>query len=430
VIGVFRPALLLFVICVGYAIAVPSSVRWSILKDSWPSRGVMILAVLACLSAAFGLSVGGSASYIINFYSRVLLISAVLMAATRSLVDVRLWVWAYVVSVLIVIVLAFLFMDTFTAHGSSMVRIQGDGMYDGNDLGVLMLIGVPLALLLLQSSGGWVRLLTLPVLWGVPAVIAMTGSRGSFVGLIVVAGALFFFAAHISLVRRLTVLAVLGAAVFVAAPEGYWEQMETIANPEDDYNVTDYAGRTQIWKRGLGYVASYPFFGVGVDNFPRAEGTISALARNPQPGVGVPMLAPHNTFLQVAAEMGVPAFLIWLSFFWVGIVTLTRIRARLPRAWAKGSANERFLYFSTVYIPVAFIGIAATTFFVSHAYLPGIYILLVILGGVLMQLKAHAPEAFRGKRAGRRRTSAIRAVDGRRGRRPPVAQPRPTGPHG
>jgi O-antigen ligase len=409
IIGVLRPALLLFVFSMGYVLLVPSSVNWRLVGRTWPARGVVALAAIACFSAVFGLSVGGSAVFIIDIYSRVLLIFAVMVAATRGINDVRLWTWAFVTSVLILLWMAFFVMDTFTAYGQTMVRIQSNYMYDGNDLGVILVGGVPLALLLLQTAGKWIRWLVLPVLVYVPVVVTMTGSRGSFVGLIVLVVGLLLFATHVALWRRLALGAAVAILVMVAAPAGYWDIMSTLLHVEEDYNMTDQSGRKQIWIRGIGYMAEYPIFGVGVNNFTRAETTISPLARNPVPGARVPMHVPHNTFLQAAAEMGLPALLIWLSFFWMAIIKLPRIRKRLPSHWPRGSPDERFLYLATIYLPITFLVVAATTSFVSHLYLPPIYILLAILAGVLLEIERRAPVvgAKRPRRAGGRFAAGI-----------------------
>jgi O-antigen ligase len=393
IIGALRPALLLFVFAMGCVVLVPSSVDWRLAGRTWPARGVLALAAIACLSAVFGLSLGGSALFILDIYSRVILIFVVMVAATRGVSDVRLWTWAFVISVLILLWMAFFVMDTFTAHGQTMIRIQNDYMYDGNDLGVLLIGAVPLALLLLQTAGRWARWLAIPVLAGVPAAVAMTGSRGGLVGLIVLVVGLLVFATHVALWRRLVLGGAVAVTVMIAAPAGYWDVMGTLLHLEEDYNMTEDAGRKQIWIRGLGYMAEYPIFGVGVNNFTRAETTISPLARNPVPGARVPMHAPHNTFLQAAAEMGIFALLIWVSFFWVAIVKLPRMRKRLPAHWARGSPDERFLYLATIYLPVAFLVVAATTSFVSHLYLPAMYILLAILGGVLLEIERRSPPA-------------------------------------
>jgi O-antigen ligase len=385
ILGVVRPVLLLLVFCIGYVVVRPSSVTWGAIGRTWPTRGIVALAVLACLSAVFGMSLGSSATFFLNVYGRLLLILAVLMAATRTLADVRLWVWTYLVSVFILVFLSIFVMDTAAAPGPGIARLHSEHVYDGNDLGVLLVAGVPLALWMFQTSKGWGRYLAVAVVIGAPMTATLTGSRGSFVGLCVLVGALFFLATHVALWRRIAIVLAVAVSVLVAAPAGYWSFMESIVS-EDDYNRTDPMGRKQTWIRGLGYVAAYPVFGVGVNNFTRAEATLSPLARNHVRGTNVPVLAPHNTFLQAAAEMGISGFIVWASFFWMGILTLTSMRKRLPRRWSYGNPDERFLYQGTIYLPVTFMVVAATSFFVSHLYLPGIYLFVIVLGGLLWEL--------------------------------------------
>jgi O-antigen ligase len=69
----------------------------------------------------------------------------------------------------------------------------------------------------------------------------------------------------------------------------------------------------QIWKRGVGYVLEHPIVGVGADNFRAAEGQLSSMADRQQYGVGVRWNAPHDTFLQIAAELGIPGLVFFVA---------------------------------------------------------------------------------------------------------------------
>jgi len=195
---------------------------------------------------------------------------------------------------------------------------------------------------------------------------------------------LFFALGRIALSKRMAGIAALLVALATAAPEGYWNQMGTTFNPETNYNFnTDY-GRLNIAKRGIGYMLRYPVFGVGMANFGRAEGTISELsAQRARAGLSVPWIAPHNTFVQVGAEMGIPALLLWLGMLWAGTVGLLRLRKRIPKAWERQSGERRFLRDATLFLPISFLGFATTSFFLSHAYTPPFYILLAITAGVV-----------------------------------------------
>src|SRR5207247_922877 len=55
------------------------------------------LAVLACLSAPFGISLGGSAQAILDVYSKVLVFAVLVMAAIRSARELWFFVLAYLI---------------------------------------------------------------------------------------------------------------------------------------------------------------------------------------------------------------------------------------------------------------------------------------------------------------------------------------------
>jgi hypothetical protein len=195
----------------------------------------------------------------------------------------------------------------------------------------------------------------------------------------------------------------------VAAPEGYLSKMNTIVNPEEDYNLTDEVGRVAIWKRGLGYLAPRPLTGVGIGNFVRAQWENPGIAAN---GEGIRAMSAHNTFLQLGVELGVPAFLLYISILVGGTIGLARIRRSLPRSWLEESAERRFIYMACSYLPVSFAGWAAGAFFVSHAYLPPYYILIAYMGGTLILLRQEKREDKRRLAAARASRSGVAPIAG------------------
>jgi O-antigen ligase len=145
---------------------------------------------------------------------------------------------------------------------------------------------------------------------------------------------------------------------------------------DTDYNQTDESGRLQIWKRGLGYMLSRPVFGVGANNFPVAEGRMSAFADRQQWGVGVRWNAPHNSFLQVGAENGVPGLVFFLAMLGSALVALRRL-ARRPPPGVSHHASPQLIQALTASI----IGFAVGAFFLSLAYSELLYMLLAFAVG-------------------------------------------------
>jgi O-antigen ligase len=382
-----RAGLVLLLIAAVVAFARPSVIAWKNLRST-PAKAVIALFLLACCSAAFGLSLGGSANFILNVYARNLAFFFLLVISIRNVRDLALIIWSFVASVGVLVVLALTVLNLEPTL-SGLGRLEsGHGIFDANDIGMILVMALPLALLFFFNSRSLARLCSALLILGIPVAIALTGSRGAMVGLVVVGVTFLLILRRVSLIRRAMVLAGVVAGLVIGAPEGYWKQMGTLLRIEEDYNYSSEYGRKGIAMRGLGYMLQYPAFGVGVSNFNRAEGTISPIARNRvAEGLSVEWIAAHNTYVQVGAEMGAPALIIWLSLLVSGSVGLLRLRRKLPASWDQ-TPERRFLKECCLFIPVSFLGFMITSAFLSHAYTAVPYIIFAFLAGVLMIVHA------------------------------------------
>lgn len=185
----------------------------------------------------------------------------------------------------------------------------------------------------------------------------------------------------VSLSKRLITVGAIGIALSLAAPPGYWKQMETILRPKDDYNWTDSDGRKEITKRGFSYMRRFPVFGLGISNFGKAECFLEEKGTNHVPGTGRKCTAPHNTWVQAGAELGFPGLALWIVLTFGSVVGMNRFRRRLPKSWKCGAPEERFLYLATLYLPVAMISFMATSTFLSFAWIDIVYILTAFIAG-------------------------------------------------
>jgi len=89
----------------------------------------------------------------------------------------------------------------------------------------------------------------------------------------------------------------------------------TAENKEDAGVSADMAGngRWILWKGAIEIIKEYPFLGVGPDNL--------AVFYEKK---GISWDRPHNEFLQIAASLGVPAVLFYLSALGLGFFQLFR----------------------------------------------------------------------------------------------------------
>lgn len=380
-LGFLRPALVLAAGALAYALLHPRVVNWKGLFRYWPSKVIAGLAVFACLSAPFGISLGAAARFIVEEYSKTLMFTALLIAAFRKAADVRLIVAAYVIGAGVLVYFA-LFVFALSGGGSRTMRLSNLYTYDANDLGLMLLMAVPFALWLFGTMGKRGRVLIVLLLLGVGGAIALSGSRGAFVGAVALGLALFFFVRSVPLSKRILTAGVLAGGLVLMAPPGYWDQMQTMLQPTEDYNWNSPTGRRQVALRGLGYMMDHPLFGIGAGNFGRAEGMISDRAVTRMADQGLRWTAAHNSYIQVGAELGIPGLLLWSFLVFGGMLGMIRLRRKLPRSWARGDAEQRFLYASTMYMPAAYVAFAVPAFFLSFAYMDPIYLLSALYCGV------------------------------------------------
>ena len=384
-----------------------------IMLSTWPARVIAGLAIMACISVPFGLSMGASGRFLLQGYSKVLLLTFLIIVGIRGTRDLYTMLTGFLIGSGILVLLA-LFVLRIRAMGTlGVLRIAGGGSgysFDGNDLSVTAAVGLGIAILLALGGPRRIRIMAALIALGLVVTIARTGSRGGFLGLVAVAVGFLFLAGTIRFWKKLLLLGVAGGSLFLVAPSRYWEQIRTIFTPTQDYNYTDPTGRVAVWKRGVTYMLEHPLTGVGVSNFGRAEGTISPAALAHLPGQpGVKWMAPHNSFIEAGSEMGLPGLALFSALVLGGIIGMVRLQRRVPRGWKNGSDSERLLFHAPTGLAIAMLGFAVAGSFVSFAYLDLVYILGALMAGTYLcirQALGTGPQTSRFSSLARRSLSA------------------------
>lgn len=173
--------------------------------------------------------------------------------------------------------------------------------------------------------------------WGVPAAVAMAG--GLVVSLTRNAwlGALVGLFAVVAVRRRMAVLFLVALLPLAwVLPASLQERLRAGFDLQDATT----AGRLAIARTGLRMIADHPWFGVG----PRR--VMIESPRYFDPGNTYPAwsyMHLHNNYLQIAAERGIPALLLWLwlmaRFGWDSVGHWRRAtgRRRYPAVAAFGT---------------------------------------------------------------------------------------------
>ena len=148
------------------ALLKPTLVAWKHLTAAYPSKCVLVLFGLACGSAIFGLSMGGSANYILNVYGRNLIFFFLIVIAIRNVHDLALLMWSFVASVGVLAALAQTVLDLeYTREGLGRLG-GGQGHFDANDIGLILVMALPLALLFFFNGKPLTRMLSLACMVG------------------------------------------------------------------------------------------------------------------------------------------------------------------------------------------------------------------------------------------------------------------------
>ena len=249
--------------------------------------------------------------------------------------------------------------------------------YDANDFATFAVTAMPLALYFAhRGRRPLVKLLSVAALALLCTVFVYSGSRGGFLALIATGVFVALRYSAIALSRRVTAMAIVGVVLLGVASDRYWQQMGSILS-DTDYNQTAESGRLQIWTRGFGYMLARPILGVGAGNFQAAEGKLSPFANRQQWGVGVRWNAPHNSFIQVGAELGVPGLIIFVAMIGSAFHALRRMdrasRARPSIAPVRPELTQALM--------AALIGFVVGAFFLTLAYSELLYMLLALIVG-------------------------------------------------
>jgi putative inorganic carbon (hco3(-)) transporter len=174
-----------------------------------------------------------------------------------------------------------------------------------------------------ERESKWQRLFCLGCVAVVMVAVTLGASRGGFLGL----GTLAVMVAVRAKRHRAAIFALLLALIVVPGLVLPSSPVRRLFTPsETDSGNADH--RTVVWKAGLRMIKEHPFLGVGFGQFK------SRVVEYQAPDAAISSMA-HNTYIETAAELGIPVFAIWCSM----IVSVFRIlnearergrRARIP----------------------------------------------------------------------------------------------------
>jgi len=250
-------------------------------------------------------------------------------------------------------------------YGEGVVRIRGTAT-DPNDYAMHLVILVPMVFALIFNyrniiiKGMLILVLVLLIL-----NIVFTFSRGGLVAFILVLGLSML---GFSFQRRKFFLPVIlisiGTLVLLPMiPQKYWERAKTIS----DFSDPAIQARLDTWKTGFEMMGDHPIAGVGLGAF-RYEYTMRArMSSDVKTRVS---LFSHNAYIQIGAEMGIPALIVFIL-----LIVLSWIDLRKAERTFLERGDLLFAGFSLSLI-LGLLGFIVCAIFLTQAFLTMLWIIL------------------------------------------------------
>jgi len=350
-------------------------------RRAWPTLAlpstklILGLALWMALSVPGALWPGGSFVQFVNF-AKTAAMYFVIVSAVRGMRDIERLAGVYFIGAA---VYSALVLMRFPVNAEAW-RLAGLYYYDANDFATFAVSALPIGLYFTYRPGWTLRRLGAAAGLGVLGVgIVRSGSRGGFLALLSTILYLLFCYKALRPLWRVLIVGMVAFLIFAVASDRYWEQMRTITSPGQDYNSTEEAGRLNVWKRGMGYMFGHPLLGVGADNFSTAEGTLSPQARRAEIGIGkgVRWTAPHSSFIQTGAELGIPGLALFIGIIAAAFRALRN--EHLGPQWTTNRAKRSPLAQS---LTAALVGFTVGASFLSLAYADMFYALVALAAAV------------------------------------------------
>ena len=292
-------------------------------------------------------------------FVRAILIFIVMVNVVRTLPRLKLMLFLSVVTALV------LSMQTMNDYRLGLNVVEGyratgrgTGIFGNtNDMALFLVTMLPISIAFFFGSKSAVKksihaACVALMLFG----IVLSYSRGAFLGVLVVS---VFFALKIGRRSKFEIAALLiGGALLmiVLAPSGYGDRLLSIFMPGLDPNGSAESRRGELF-RSIYVAVRHPLLGIGMGNY--------------QANMSYKGLVTHNSYTQVASEMGMAALLLYVAFI---VSPLRKLAAVARQTFA--TRQESQFYYLALGLQASLIVFMVSSFFLSVAYAWNVYYLV------------------------------------------------------
>lgn len=242
--------------------------------------------------------------------------------------------------------------------GERVAGIIGGLLQNPNEMALFLVMMTPIAIGMLLGTRGLLRKALYAVSAIVMAVaIVITFSRGGFLGLACALGVLLWKVGRRHRLSVALMALIVCAALVVLMPGMMVERFASIFNMNSELNGAGSAySRRDLLLKSIVVALRHPLLGIGMGNFHNYS---------------YQNQVTHNSYTQVASEMGLPALVVYFLF---NIAPLKRLR-QIEREVFGARHGSRF-YYLAIGFEASIIGYMVSSFFDSVAYQYYLYYLM------------------------------------------------------
>lgn len=326
---------------------------------------LVLLVVQLWLAAAFSpVWRGGSIRVMLDF-SKVLPLVVVMFAAVRSMKRLRKILFVQAAAVATIAISSIVSQHTSGGRLQSVLfRMWGDP----NDLAVLIALSLPICLAFaLTAIAYWKKLVWTVAIFSMIYAVFLTASRAGAIALVVAVLACLWQLGVKS--RRYYVIFLLPLVVVSIWVYGGSVLRQRFEQTSKGHATTNHSSeafgsaqqRKELLFKSLRVTAEHPLLGVGPGNFEEVSGMWHVT---------------HNSYTQMSAEGGIPAFLLYLLIFMRSITNLKNVRKY--RTAGKG------INLFSMALEASLAAYLVGSFFLNHAYLLFPYCLVAYTSALLL----------------------------------------------
>lgn len=324
-------------------------VRWTL-----ELKMMVVMGCMGLLLTPLAASPGDSVEVLVDTFLTLLIIFILMTNLIDTRPRLRQFLFAMVISEFLYAASA---AKTFlTRSGMEKERIQGWGtqLQNPNDLACVLDLMLPLAVFVMLTRKGWVRLFAIVCVVVTCFSVLFTFSRSGFLGLVLAIATIAWKVGRAYRLRIMVGTLVMGVVIFAVLPGAYRTRLSTIFNPETD-QTNSAQERQQLMKVAAELAVKRSVVGIGMGNF-----HIYSFHEK----------VAHNSFLETTAELGVIGLIAYLVLIFSPVVFLRRIENETA---AGGPHPDRELHIMSICFQASLAAYLIYGFFGSVQYFPYLY---------------------------------------------------------